>query len=596
MKKILCKILAISLSIPQMALSKANDDFRSVAAPILLEGYVPNETLSLEVPGQPRSKKIFFLIDKGVIQKYFSKMPSEDQIPENTIRLTENLTGKLLLSPGFIDMHNHLDHAVVPLWDKAHGQFNNRFSWRGDPDYKNNVRGQVTKIKDLDKENKLSGVESNSCKIIQYAELKALLGGVTTIQGIGGTSNNACAFNQLIRNVENKDDFRVVTDAKVSFEVINPIHGIMLQDHVIPMMKSSRLTMDQAYAQVPKEIKDSEPFSKRFKPTELTSLTDDLFNKLNSFRETFEAMVAVNPNGKIRAFITHLAEGKSEDPFSKTEFKMAQAIGIAQPGMVLIHGIGLNAQDWLAAKKADVSLVWSPFSNLLLYGETTDVAAAKTAGINISLGSDWSPSGSKTLLDEVKIAKRYLKASRQENVFSDKDFYEMMTINAAKALKLEDRLGKLAPGYLADIVAVPLTSLKANPYSTIVNSKSDSIKLVILGGQIAIADKDWVKDSDVTEPILTEFSLSCAKMKDQVFVNLGFSLKETITTLKPLVKVLDGHISCSDKVYQSKIDQLFKNDFRPENRGQINLANDEQTFQVLNSQLTDLLNVPATMK
>jgi cytosine/adenosine deaminase-related metal-dependent hydrolase len=42
------------------------------------------------------------------------------------------------------------------------------------------------------------------------------------------------------------------------------------------------------------------------------------------------------------------------------------------------------------------TIVWSPLSNLLLYGKTTDVAAARTAGLTIALGSGWSPSGSKT--------------------------------------------------------------------------------------------------------------------------------------------------------------------------------------------------------
>lgn len=236
---------------------------------------------------------------------------------------------------------------------------------------------------------------------------------------------------------------------------------------------------------------------------------------------------------------------------------MAKDVGIARQGMVLIHGIGLTADDWQEAKKSEISLVWSPFSNLLLYGETTDVAAAKAAGINISLGSDWAPSGSKTLLDEVRIAKRYLIQKGQDREFTDKDFYEMMTINAAKALKLEDRLGKLIPGYLADIVAVPLKSFKSDPYSTIVNSDSSNIKLVILGGKIVIAHKSLIQENDVIEPIVLAADGACSQLKDQVVVNLGFSLHSTIETLTPLVQVIDGHITCADKVYQSKIDQLF---------------------------------------
>ena len=40
-------------------------------------------------------------------------------------------------------------------------------------------------------------------------------------------------------------------------------------------------------------------------------------------------------------------------------------------------------------------MVWSPFSNLLLYGRTADIARAKQEGVLMALGSDWSPTGSK---------------------------------------------------------------------------------------------------------------------------------------------------------------------------------------------------------
>ena len=49
-------------------------------------------------------------------------------------------------------------------------------------------------------------------------------------------------------------------------------------------------------------------------------------------------------------------------------------------------------------------LVWSPLSNLLLYGDTTDVVAADQAGVEISISPDWGPSGSKNNLHELKVA------------------------------------------------------------------------------------------------------------------------------------------------------------------------------------------------
>ena len=55
--------------------------------------------------------------------------------------------------------------------------------------------------------------------------------------------------------------------------------------------------------------------------------------------------------------------------------------------------------------------MWSPFSNLWLYRDTTDVLAARAAGVRVCLGADWSPSGSKNLLGELKVADMWNRTS-----------------------------------------------------------------------------------------------------------------------------------------------------------------------------------------
>ena len=52
--------------------------------------------------------------------------------------------------------------------------------------------------------------------------------------------------------------------------------------------------------------------------------------------------------------------------------------------------------------KNGVGLIWSPRSNIELYGVTTDVALAKEQGVKIAVAPDWSPSGSDGLLQELK--------------------------------------------------------------------------------------------------------------------------------------------------------------------------------------------------
>ena len=80
----------------------------------------------------------------------------------------------------------------------------------------------------------------------------------------------------------------------------------------------------------------------------------------------------------------------------------------------------------MAQNKA--SMVWSPLSNLFLYGGTR--TSIRPRGRRpVALGSDWSPSGSKNLLNEFKIAKIVNELSQIG--LSDRDIVAMATSTPA---------------------------------------------------------------------------------------------------------------------------------------------------------------------
>lgn len=106
-------------------------------------------------------------------------------------------------------------------------------------------------------------------------------------------------------------------------------------------------------------------------------------------------------------FLLHLSEGI--DRAARGHFlalKNAQNEWAIEPSLAGIHCTALTAADFgVMAQHNAGGMVWSPLSNLLLYGKTADVAPARKAGLTVALGLDWSPSGSKTLLGELKAAK-----------------------------------------------------------------------------------------------------------------------------------------------------------------------------------------------
>ena len=69
-----------------------------------------------------------------------------------------------------------------------------------------------------------------------------------------------------------------------------------------------------------------------------------------------------------------------------------------------------TTSDWDAASierlgNLDVTLVWSPRSNLALYGATVDVPTALRAGARVAISTDWSYSGSYNLFEEFRCAE-----------------------------------------------------------------------------------------------------------------------------------------------------------------------------------------------
>jgi 5-methylthioadenosine/S-adenosylhomocysteine deaminase len=149
------------------------------------------------------------------------------------------------------------------------------------------------------------------------------------------------------------------------------------------------------------------------------------------------------------------------------------------PSLVAIHANGLDAGDFKVLHDHGVGIVWSPLSNLLLYGGTTNVTSAASNEVPIALGSDWSPSGSRNLLAELKIA-RIVNASLSPSPFEDRDLVAMATRTPATMLGWEHAIGSLADGHFADLLVVAGTG--GDPYDHLLTAAERDIALVVVGG------------------------------------------------------------------------------------------------------------------
>jgi 5-methylthioadenosine/S-adenosylhomocysteine deaminase len=180
-----------------------------------------------------------------------------------------------------------------------------------------------------------------------------------------------------------------------------------------------------------------------------------------------------------RGFICHAAEGTQ--PTLRQEFTLLDQAGLVRKQLIVIHGGALTPPDFQLLAAGDATLVWSPFSNLWLYGATADIAAANAAGVRICLGSDWAPSGTRNVLWELKVADLWNQAQATP-VFTDHDLARLVTANPGQALSgvWPHPVGTIQPGALADLVVVARGH--PDPYRNLIQATEPDIRLVLVGG------------------------------------------------------------------------------------------------------------------
>jgi 5-methylthioadenosine/S-adenosylhomocysteine deaminase len=159
-------------------------------------------------------------------------------------------------------------------------------------------------------------------------------------------------------------------------------------------------------------------------------------------------------------------------------------LGLLGPRLVAVHMTQLEEAEIKILAKDNVSVVHCPESNLKLASGFCPVQALVEAGVNVALGTDGAASNnSLDMLEEMHIAALLAKgASNDATAIPARTALRMATLNGAKALGLDARIGSLTAGKAADIAAIDLSAISSQPvydpvsqivYATTRNQVSD---------------------------------------------------------------------------------------------------------------------------
>lgn len=336
-----------------------------------------------------------------------------------------------IIFPGLIDLHNHLTWNLFPRWPPADW---NPTDWIKGNKFGSRYDWQELKTykADLDTPHRALFDEGWGCEMNRFGEVKALVGGATS--SVGSLGPEKCIAG-LVRDLDFYSGLYSPGDFKSEKLVYN----------VFPM----EMSVDDA-----------------------------------------ASVRARLSSGQINAFVVHLAEGARMNASAKREYKMFVAQGFLRPGVSIIHGVALATPQFQDMAAHGVGLIWSPRSNFELYGTTTDVAAAKSAGVIMAISPDWSPSGSSGMLEELKYAEAW-NARQNPRVFEDADLVKMATIYPSQLAGLGDKIGSLSRGYYADLLV--LRRKGAEPYAALLHATPLDVRLVVVGGKPVYGDRDLME-------------------------------------------------------------------------------------------------------
>jgi cytosine/adenosine deaminase-related metal-dependent hydrolase len=308
-----------------------------------------------------------------------------------------------VIYPGLLDLHNHLVYNILPLW-KPPKRFDNRDQWQRRPEYRRDVTEPIKVV--------VNSGQGAIKAIIRYIEVKLLLGGVTSGQGMRSSFGGNQFYRGVVRNFEAPDHADLQAAGS---RVLN------LTEEDVPMLENS---LDSGLP-----------------------------------------------------FFFHLAEGL--DSIARRQYTLLETHNLLRSNLLCIHSLALRPEQHRKLAVAGTRVVWSPLSNSLLYGQTIDPKVLKEQGSLFGLGSDWTPSGSRNILQEIKVA--WLCSQAAGGVFSFEDLTRAVTIKSAEAAGWGGQLGSIEESKLADFVV--LDRKFDDPYENLVRATEREVRLVIVGGE-----------------------------------------------------------------------------------------------------------------
>ena len=156
-------------------------------------------------------------------------------------------------------------------------------------------------------------------------------------------------------------------------------------------------------------------------------------------------------------------------------------VGALGPNCLAVHANYLTPPDVALLKQSGTHAVLCPRSHEFFKRRLPLLPTFREQGINVCLGTDSLASN-----DQLNLFAEMQTLIRQFSQMSPEQILQLATTGAAKALNQGEKLGRLAVGAWADMIAVPQDGAADDPYETVVFSNKP-INFSMVGGKMALS-------------------------------------------------------------------------------------------------------------
>jgi len=167
---------------------------------------------------------------------------------------------------------------------------------------------------------------------------------------------------------------------------------------------------------------------------------------------------------------THLSETALEVTEAKRDFgappiEYVDRLGLTEAKLIAAHCVHIEPHEIKILAGAGAGVAHNPSSNLKLASGFAPVVEMREAGVPVGIGTDGPASNNDLdMFEEARLASFLPKAVKGDpTALPAQDVFAMLTIEGAKALHMEQEIGSLEVGKLADIVVIDQDAPHATP-------------------------------------------------------------------------------------------------------------------------------------